>query len=191
MERQNGIDLGLASTYIVGLSADVLKPKHLLIASFLVVSYDNDAEMTAFLNHVRDKFKLLLTAKNGKYKSSAFTQQVKELTYTAYAPDKLIPIFEPLKTHKTLFELYGDKCSHITEDRAVDVIDNKTFPRPYLDVVLHPNQRKYAQNHRELYGKLLLRVSAPFYGLLKSHANKFDFENCLNACKVFREDNGK
>lgn len=181
------INSDLVDTFITNLASVPLEKKHLFIASFFAVKNDNNSEMSAFIPYVEAKYKELILTKEGTYKEKSFKKTLGKLSYTLYSyrhqsnADNFMG-FDYGFWHETVFELYTNKFNHLEDDSATAIIDNKYVPTPFMANAI--DNRKYIPDHRELYGSdLLIRVAEPFYRILKTHQNKYDYEKCLDFCK--------
>lgn len=181
------INTDLVETFIINLASVPLKKKHLFIASFLAVKNDNNSEMSALSPYVEAKYKELILAKEGTYKEKSFKNILGKLSYTLYSyrhqnnDDNFMRVDYGF-SHETVFELYTNQLTHLEHDSATAIIDNKYVPTRFMPDAI--KNRKYIPDHRELYGSdLLIRVAEPFYRILKTHENKYDYEKCLDFCK--------
>ncbi|MDD4599701.1 hypothetical protein SDC9_04205 [bioreactor metagenome] len=181
------INTDLVETFIINLASVPLKKKHLFIASFLAVKNDNNSEMSALIPYVEAKYKELIVAKEGTYKEKSFKNILGKLSYTLYSyrhqnNDDKFRRLDYGFSHETIFELYTDKHDHLEGASATEIIDNNYVPTHFMADAI--KNGKYIPDHRELYGSgLLIRVAEPFYGILKTHENKYDYEKCLDFCK--------
>lgn len=167
---ENAIEL--ATIYIVGVASTTLDDEHLLISSFLKVQLESNRKMSAIKHSIKEKFKELMSARNGEYLKGSFKKTLIKLLYTSYSLKLNTTLdefqrrpFDEQFTFKTIFELRTRKNKPIEEMSVFEVIDDDD--------------------------NILVQIEDPFYTIIKKYENELNYEKCLDECRKHYQANTK